>query len=175
MTRAPKMRLTAALALVAAVAAACAPMPDPRGSGGTGSAAFNAADFDWSAREGQSSIVGRVDFSHEGRTFRCASSAALTPETPYTRARLRALYGSSDRAALPEAIVRARTVPDANADYRGYVRSERCDASGGFRFTGLPDGAWYLIAPVTADGEDRFVLMRRVETRGGRATTVTLN
>jgi hypothetical protein len=52
------------------------------------------------------------------------------------------------------------------------VRSVPCE-NGRFAFTGLPDGSWFIIAPVSAGG-DRVVLMRRVETRGGRAISVTL-
>ena len=39
--------------------------------------------------------------------FGCTGSVALTPDTPYTRARVRTLYGSTEQAAVPEAIVRA--------------------------------------------------------------------
>ena len=73
---------------------------------------------------------------------------------------------------MPEAIVRARTVPDPNADYRSYVRSTTCE-NGRFNFSGLPDGGWFVIAPVSADGEERVVLMRHVDTRSGRVS-VTL-
>jgi hypothetical protein len=137
------------------------------------SRAFNAADFAWSVGQGQASIDGRVAYSRDGQAFNCTGSVALTPDTPYTRARFQTLYGSTARAAVPEAVVRARTVPDPNADYRSFVRSATCQ-DGRFSFSGLPDGGWFLIAPVTAGGQDRIVLMRRVETRGGRRTAVTL-
>lgn len=135
------------------------------------SAAFNAQDFAWSARSGRGSIDGRVAYSREGQAFNCTGSVALTPDTPYTRARFRTLYGSTDRAAIPEAVVRARTVPDPNADYRSFVRSTTCQ-NGRFEFSGLPDGEWFIITPVSAGG-DRIVLMRRIGTRGGRVS-VTL-
>ena len=117
-------------------------------------------------------IAGQVAFAQDGKTFACVGSAGLTPDTPYTRARFRTLYGSTERAAVPAAVVRARTVPDANANYSGYVRSERCE-NGRVRFDGLPDGGWFLIVPVTA-GDAPLVLMRHVETRGGRVVAVTL-
>lgn len=173
--RRARLATLSAVAAIAVLGAACAPTYGPGPYSPAGPAPFNAADFNWSAAPGRASIDGRVDFAQDGRVYRCTGSVALTPETPYTRARLQNLYGSSDRAALPEAVVRARTVPDASADYRGFVRSEQCDSAGRFRFANLPDGAWYVIAPVSAGGDDRFVLMRRVETRGGRAVTVTLN
>ena len=160
-----------ALALLAAATAACAPMA-PMEYYGPPPAAFSADDFGWSIRSGQASIDGQINFARDGQTYACTGSVALTPDTPYTRARFNTLYGSTDRAAIPEAIVRARTVADPNADYRSFVRSEICER-GRFRFTGLPDGGWFVIAPVSAGG-DRIVLMRHVETRGGRMVSITL-
>ncbi len=164
----------AALSLLAATAA-CAPMGPPGGyygPPGGGGASFSTEDFAWSTRSGQGAIDGRVAYARDGRPFACTGSVALTPDTPYTRARVNTLYGSTQQAAIPEAVVRARTVSDPNADYRSYVRSATCD-NGRFSFNGLPDGGWFVIAPVSAGG-DRIVLMRYVQTRGGRAVAVTL-
>ncbi|MDQ8029716.1 MAG: hypothetical protein REJ23_13400 [Brevundimonas sp.] len=155
----------AALTAAGGVLAGCA--TGPVGPGGpSGAAPFNVSDFGWSSAAGRASIEGRVDYRRDGQAFACTGSVALTPDTPYTRARFRTLYGSTDRAAIPEAIVRARTVADPNADYRAYVRSAVCE-NGRFDFSGLPSGGWFLIAPVSAGG-DRVVLMRRVDTRSGR-------
>ncbi|MBA3050730.1 MAG: hypothetical protein KKE42_02965 [Alphaproteobacteria bacterium] len=165
------------LAAVAASLGACETLPMDGGGSGPGmgprpvSTAFRADDFAWSSRAGRGSIDGRVAYRREGQAYDCTGSVALTPDTPYTRARFQTLYGSTDRAAIPEAVVRARTVPDPNADYRSFVRSTTCQ-NGRFEFTGLPDGDWFIIAPVSAGG-DRIVLMRRVGTRGGRVS-VTL-
>ena len=168
------MRLASALvatAAITAVLAACAPVPGPGAYVPAPPAAFSAADFGWSVRTGTAGIEGRVAFGRDGQSFACTGSVALTPDTPYTRARVQTLYGSTDQAAVPEAVVRARTVADPNADYRSYVRSATCQ-DGRFRFDGLPDGGWFLITPVSAGG-DRIVLMRHIGTRGGRVT-VTL-
>lgn len=160
------------LAIAAAAAALAACETVPMGGSGPGyaprpaTAAFSVADFDWSTRSGRGAIDGRIDYRRDGQVFDCTGSVALTPDTPYTRARVRTLYGSTDRAAIPEAVVRARTVPDPNADYRSFVRSTTCQ-NGRFEFSGLPDGGWFVIAPVSAGG-DRIVLMRRIATRGGR-------
>ena len=63
---------------------------------------------------------------------------------------------------------------EAGADYRAYVRSETCDG-GRFSFSDLPDGGWFLIVPVRAQGDEGpMVLMRHVTTRGGRVVSVTL-
>ena len=148
------MRLVSVLAATAAAVsalAACAPVPAPAPYAAA-SAAFNAADFGWSTRNGTAGIEGRVAFGRDGQSFACTGSVALTPDTPYTRARFNTLYGSTSQAAVPEAIVRARTVPDPNADYRNFVRQGTCE-NGRFSFTGLPDGSWFIIAPVSAGGE----------------------
>lgn len=171
--RAAKPVLTVlAIAAAGLLATACESVPASGGFGPPpGPAPFRAEDFAWSTRAGPASIEGRIDFRRDGRTYDCTGSVALTPDTPYTRARFRTLYGSTDRAAVPEAIVRARTVADPNADYRSYVRSETC-RNNRFEFTGLPSGGWFLIVPVSAGGDDRVVLMRQVDTRNGRVSVV---
>lgn len=166
------LRPVLALAALAAAVSACAPAPPPGGYGGATVAVFRAEDFAWSQRGGQAGIEGRVDYRRDGVAFACSGSAGLTPDTPYTRQRFAALYGSTERAAVPVDVVRARNVPDPNADYRGYVRSEPCE-NGRFRFTGLPDGGWFVIVPVSA-GDDRLVLMRAVQTRGGRVINLVM-
>lgn len=161
------------LAAVCAALAACQTVPtgDSSPGGRPSSAAFKAEDFDWSARAGRGSVDGRVAYSRDGQAYTCTGSVALTPYTPFTRARFRTLYGSIDRAAVPEAVVRARTVENPGADYRSFVRSTTCE-NGRFEFSGLPDGDWFIITPVSAGG-DRIVLMRRISTRGARVS-VTL-
>ncbi len=160
------------IAAVAASLAACETVPPGGYGAGPGyaprasSTAFRAEDFAWSARDGRASIDGRVDYRRQGQVFSCTGSVALTPDTPYTRARFQTLYGSTDRAAIPVAVVRARTVPDPNADYRSFVRETRCE-NNRFQFSNLPDGNWFVIAPVSAGGEP-IVLMRHISTRGGR-------
>ena len=164
-----------ALGLTAAALAACAPTPYPGGvapGGSPASAAFDPAATAWSQRGGQAAIEGRITYAQDGRTYGCVASAALHPDTPYTRARFQALYGSTERAALPAAVVRARNLPDPAPRYYSYVRETRCE-NGAFRFSGLPDGGWFLIAPARA-GDSTMVLMRRIETRGGRVLNVSL-
>lgn len=176
MSRRPNARLTAvAVASLVVAAAACAPVQGPGVYGPPVSTAFDPADFEWSSRSGPASIDGSVRYADRGQTYACAGSVGLTPVTPYTRQRFQTLYGSTERAAIPAPIVRARTVQEAGADYRAFVRSESCDGEGRFRFTGLPDGDWFVIAPVRAAAGEPVVLMRRVSTRGGRAVSLTLD
>lgn len=167
-TRRPSIALVAVVAGGLALSA-CATTPM---GGPAGPAVFSADDFAWSTRAGQASIEGRVAFAQGGKTFHCVGNVGLIPDTRYTRARIDRLYGASDRAAVPAAVVRARSAGEQGADYRSYERAHACD-SDAFRFSGLPDGGWFLIAPVKA-GDEIMVLMRRVQTRGGRAVTVTL-
>lgn len=165
-------RAVLAVAAAAALLTACETIPMGGYAPMPASSAFDVADFSWSTRQGQASIDGRVDYRRDGEVFACTGSVALTPDTPYTRQRVQTLYGSTDRAAIPEAVVRARTVADPNADYRTFVRSTTCD-NGRFSFDNLPNGGWFIITPVTAGGA-RIVLMRRVDTRGGRRISVSL-
>lgn len=168
-------RILAACALsLGTLLAACAPMDAP----GpvlpiTPSSAFDANDFGWSATPGLASIHGKVEYRQNGRAYACTGSVGLTPETPYTRARFLNLYGSTEGAALPEAVVRARNAADPGSDYRAFTRSEAC-SNGAFNFTGLPDGGWFVIVRVGAEGAEPTVLMRHVVTRGGRAVTIVL-
>jgi len=170
------IRTTLALSALAVLATACASVdggsPYPLPPTGAPSSAFSAEDFAWSTRTGQGGVDGRVAYRSGGLAYDCTGSVALTPDTPYTRARFRTLYGSTEQAAIPEAVVRARTVSDPNADYRSFVRSATC-SDGRFAFSGLPDGGWFIIVPVNAGGGDRTVLMRHVNTRPGRIS-VTL-
>jgi len=150
---------------------ACATMPVGGVTSGA-STEFSADAFAWSTRSGQASIEGRVAFAQDGKTFSCVGNVGLIPDTGYTRARMQRLYGSTDRAAVPAAVVRARSAGEQGADYRSYERAQPC-ADNAFRFTGLPDGSWFLISPVKA-GDDIVVVMKRVQTRGGRMINVTL-
>ena len=170
-SNARRSRLTALAAAAAAglTLAACATTPM---GGGTTSSAFSAEAFAWSTRAGQASINGRVAFAQDGRSFHCVGNVGLIPDTAYSRARIQRLYGSTERAAVPAAVVRARSAGEQGADYRSFERAQPC-ADGAFRFTGLPDGSWFLISPVKA-GDDIVVLMKRVQTRGGRMISVTL-
>lgn len=166
-----RMRTAVAAVVLGLAAAACAGGPGGYGYGygppPLVSTAFNAEHFAWSQQPGRGAIDGLVNYRQGARTYACTGSVALTPETPYTRERFRILYGGVDRAAVPEAVVRARTVPDPAADYRGFVRSATCQ-NGRFTFDGLPDGGWFVITPVAANGSERVVLMQYVRTRGQR-------
>ena len=169
------MRKLVAVLLAASALAACnegpplgppapvpayAPPPPPPGNGG-----FHASDFAWSTASGAGQIVGVLASKGAAARYTC-QEVVLTPETPWSRNRMRTLYLSTAAAAVPVEDVRARTPAESN-DYAKYARRATCSAAGRFSFTGLPDGGWYVItvaAPV--GGGQRMAVMRRAETHG---------
>ncbi len=133
-------------------------------------APYRAEDFAWSTAIGSARIHG---VSPLGRS--CAGrSVALTPETAYSRERIRKLYGSAEAASEPIERVRSRAIANDNPDMRRFVRVARCDASGSFLFEGLPAGSFFVIAEVT-DPQGPQVVMRRVVTAAGRVVDLTLS
>lgn len=171
----------------AALLSACTPTlgPPPPGGGPrpapsppmSSSAAFNAGDFAWSQRPGRNVIAGRVAYRQGAVRYTCAgSTVVLTPETPWSARRMMALYGSTERAALPADEVRARTPSAPPGDAGPYVKRTTCDDADQFAFGGLADGAWYaitIVRPVGGSG-GTMALMKRVLTRGGRTVAVGL-
>ncbi len=101
----------------------------------------------------------------------------LTPDTPYSRARIAALYGSEERSALPVAIVRGRQAGRPSDDYSAFVRRAVCDSAQHFSFVGLPPGSWFVIvvAQPAIAGAEPIALMHHVDTRAGAVRNVTLN
>lgn len=184
---APRLPILGA-ACAALLASACAPSLGPPPPGGSVSRppprssrcrswAEAAADFAWSQRTGNNIIAGRVAYRQGATRYTCAGAAVvLTPETRWSARRMAALYGSTDRAALPADEVRART-PNAPAGDAGpFVKRTTCDDADQFAFGSLPDGAWYAITvarPAAGSGQT-VALMKRVVVRGGRTTPLVL-
>ncbi|HEY8616457.1 hypothetical protein [Phenylobacterium sp.] len=174
-----KLSPITAAALSSLAVAACAPSlgPPPPGRP-SGPPGFQAADFAWSQAAGRNGVAGHVAHRRGATRYSCAGAGVvLTPETPWSRARMAALYGSTERAALPTEAVRART-PNAPAGDAGpYVKRTTCDVQDRFSFSGLADGAWYVITTARPVGEpqgESVALMRRVITRGGRTVALEL-
>lgn len=180
-----RFRTLAMIALAAVSASACAYQPMGPEAPTYGSAApvetatpsaFDARDFAWSARPGDSAIEGTMAYRGAGQRYTCeGGDVVLTPETAWSRRRMVILYGSATAAAVPVSIVRARTPGAPSGDYARYVRKTTCDGSNRFLFAGLPDGAWFVITvakPVDGQGES-VAVTRRVETHGG-SRSVTL-
>lgn len=137
-----------------------APPPPPPNAGG-----FRDSDFAWSTAPGAGQIVGVLAYKGAATRYTCRD-VVLTPETPWSRARMRMLYLSTSATAVPVADVRARTPAETN-DYARFARRAECNAQGRFSFGGLPDGAWFVITVATpVGGGDQMAVMRRVETHG---------
>lgn len=168
--------------LLAAALGACAPTmgppPPPAFREAPASATvFRPGDFSWSAVPGSARIEGRLTYRKGQTRYSCqGQTVVLTPETPWTRRRMTILYTSSERAALPVEEVRARTPSAPNEDYSSFVRRTTCSADGRFSFSGLPDGAWFVITvarPASGQGQS-LAIMRRVVTHAGRAVNAEL-
>lgn len=176
-----KSRSLALCAVAAAALAACAPVtPSPNARGPRpqpGPAPFRAADFAWSTAPGAGRIEGRVNHRAGKVRYSCSGAGVvLTPETPWSRRRMTILYKSPERAALPSEEVRARTPSAPSGDYSAFVKRTTCDANSRFSFSGLPNGAWYVITiarPLGGPGPE-LAVMRRVQVRGGTPVNVEL-
>jgi hypothetical protein len=173
------MKRIVAAALLSAGLAACATEPFPPAPPGPppGPPAFRAADFAWSTGRGTASIEGQVDYAPGRARYGCAGQPViLTPDTPFSRWRIEQLYGSTDRAAVPVAVVRGRQAGKPSGDYSSYVRRATCDSHNHFRFDDLPPGGWFIIVAVqpAAAGAEAVALMRRVQTRPGSVRDVSV-
>jgi hypothetical protein len=132
-----------------------------------GSEAFSDQDFAWSTQGGGGSLDGNLTYKGGPSAYTC-SSVVLMPLTPWSRARMRVLYGSDSAAVVNADDVRART-PPGGPDYRKYAKFTTCDASNHFAFAGLPDGTWFVITAATpVGGGEQVAVMRRVDTHGSR-------
>lgn len=175
---ADRARLLAAAALLGLLTA-CAPIYGPPPPGRMASLpaddSFRAGDFAWSKAPGHNTLVGALVFHSGAVRYTCAgATVVLTPETPWSRRRMMVLYRSDQRSALPTEEVRSRTAQAPPGDSNPYVKRATCDSSDHVSFSGLPDGAWYVVTlakPAPGHSGQSLAMMRRVVTRGGRATT----
>jgi hypothetical protein len=144
------------------------PPPAPVYQTGAG-AEFDEHEFGWSRASGAGSIYGVLTYRAGETRYSCRGrDVILSPETPWVRRRMFILYGSTDMAAVPADIVRARTPTGSSGDYASYARKTTCDGDNRFTFHNLPDGGWYVITLARpADGSPGSVaVMRRVVTHG---------
>jgi hypothetical protein len=123
------------------------------------------------------SIVGSAQFhTPEGRGLSCSGLAvALVVETPRARQRLATLYGSAEHALAPVAAVRARAAGMPAADPP--LTSAQCDAQGGFVFSRVQPGAYYLVAHMhgsAARPSDDAGLLQRIVVQPGEERHIRL-
>lgn len=175
-----RARILAAASLLGLLSA-CAPTlgpPPPRGYAPPADAAFRAGDFAWAQAPGRNALMGRLTFRQGALAYSCAgATVVLTPETPWARRRMAVLYKSDVRSALPVEEVRARTPQAPPGDSGPFIKRTTCDAADHFSFTGLPDGAWYVVTiakPAAGGSGGSMAFMRRVTTRGGRVSAFDL-
>jgi hypothetical protein len=162
--------------------ASCAEGPAGMGGAGpsateptTSPAAFDPRDFAWSLTTGTGAISGALDYRRGQTRYGChGGDVLLTPETAWSRRRMIILYGSAVAASAPVSIVRARTPSAGAGDYARFVRRTTCDETNHFSFSGLPDGAWFVITvgKSARGGDEPVAVTRRVETHGGLTTVV---
>ena len=164
----------AALAIAACQTPRTPSPPQPPPSARTSPDVFNRSDMAWSAIPGGNRIDGRIAYRQGSTAYTC-TVVALIPETPFSARRMQTSYGSSVGAIVAAEQVRARSTP-APAGFDDFRRDARCDGQGRFSFQDLPDGAWFVVAPVrpVAGSGQQMALMRRVVTRGGRAVSLDL-
>ncbi len=166
--------------------AACAPSLGPPPPGRMTEApppvlddgAFCAGDFAWSQAPGKNTLSGTLSHAPGPVRYTCNGlTVVATPETPWSRRRMLALYKSDQRAALPADDVRSRQNLAPPGDSDPYVKRAKCDATDHFVFPGLADGAWYLVTlakPAAGQTGPNLAMMRRVVTKGGKVITFEL-
>jgi hypothetical protein len=146
---------------------------------------FDPRDVAWSKQRGANTIVGTAKLkAGDGVTRSCASlSVRLAPDSDYTRYRVERLYGDADTAyvsATEAKRVRAQTGADVTPAYEKSLKAAKCDANGHFTFKNLPDGTYYVMAPVVWRGKVGEVseggfFMQRVTVEGGETARLAMN
>ena len=182
------MRLILTVGAAAAVVAACAPLPPaatPAARVITLNERFDPADFAWARESGTNIIEGAAIMRTIGGDVKTCGGLAveLIPETAYSRERVQALYLSADEG-FQSAIAMGENAPIAGhnpPEYRDVVRQTVCGPDGRFRFTGLPDGSYFVIAEVTWGAPTVYGIepqggrmMRRVTVSGGQTSEIVL-
>ena len=179
------MRVMIALGAAAVAVAACAPPPTPAVRTVTLTERFDPADFAWAQAEGANTITGSVLMRTVGGDVKTCGGleVELIPDAPYSRERIAATYYNASagyRAANSPQIgpVIMGPVP---AGYDGIIRRTVCGPEGRFRFSGLPDGGYFVIGEVTWGAPTAYGIetqggwiMRRIEVSGGQTAEVIL-
>jgi hypothetical protein len=138
------------------------------------------AEFDWSNAPGTNKLTGTVAYAPDRRShWSCRNeSVVLMPDTPTTRARVTALYGSTSFAVRPVEEVKTKSASLGDVSFTSFIKHTDCDASGNFGFDGLPDGSWFLVARAnrahsrSSSVDDAVAILQRVTLSGGRETHV---
>lgn len=169
---------TIASLVLALALAGCAGAPPER------SANFNPNGVAWSKKAGPNAIAGVARLEADnGKLRTCASlPVRLAPDSAYTRERVEMLYGDSDAAFVDaEEAQRARTQAGTNVpkSYENALKAAVCDTKGRFVFKNLPDGTYYVMAPVVwrnkvGEVSEGGFFMQRVTVRGGETKRIAM-
>jgi hypothetical protein len=140
---------------------------------------FNAGDVAWSLGLGTAIVEGRAALSATGDVpHTCAGGEAqLFPAGTYAAEMMRIVFGSDVRGFAP--LASTRYPANIEADFKSTVRRIGCDATGRFRFDGVPAGRWYVFSNVIfrAAGEaapQGGALMQRIDVAEGARANVLL-
>jgi hypothetical protein len=145
---------------------------------------FDPTDTAWANRTGPNAIVGTAKLEVDnGKLRTCASlPVRLAPDSSYTRERVERLYGDGDSAfvdAREAKEVRAQPGAHVTKAYENSLKAAACDASGRFAFKNLPDGTYYVMAPVVWRGKlgevsEGGFFMQRVTVAGGETKRIAM-
>ena len=169
------LKAVAVFATAAVALSACAGMDRE--------AKFSSHDVAWSKKPGENTIVGTAKVASSGQARTCASlPVRLAPDSDYTRERVALLYGDTKEAfvdAKQAARAREKSGAAVTPAYEKAVKASTCDGSGRFVFKNLPDGAYYVMAPVVWRGKlgevsEGGFFMQRITVAGGETRRITL-
>lgn len=145
------------------------------------SVAFSPSDIAWFKEPGRNAIMGAAVLRTVGGEPRtCAGlEVTLIPSSPYAVARFETMYGERESGYLPADHGKSWEVTDP--DYAASGSRARCDAQGNFAFTNIPDGTYYVTAPVVWGIPQQYhtsteggILMQKVSVAGGETKRVVL-
>ena len=135
------------------------------------------SEIDWARRSGANSVIGIAVIKAGDTSHSCAGqSANLIPDNNYARARMTAIFGNATKGMRAASLGAAKFEHD-DPLYVSTLRTTRCDSSGSFSFSRVPDGVWYVTSSVKWQGASQIEggsMMARVELRGGRQMRVSL-
>jgi hypothetical protein len=135
------------------------------------------SEVDWARKSGANSVSGIALIKVGGTSHTCAGgSANIIPDSAYARARMTAIFGNTTRG-MRAASLGAEKFERDDPLYVSTLRTTRCDPSGSFSFSRVPDGVWYVTSSVKWQDSSQVEggsMMQRVELRGGRQVKVSL-
>src|SRR5262245_61130458 len=113
---------------------------------------MTSSEVEWSRKSGSNTVNGTASIKSGGELHPCAGqSANLIPDSPYARARMAAIFGSTEKGMRAASLQPVKFERDDQI-YVGSLRNTRCDASGSFSFQRVPDGIWFVTSSVKWQG-----------------------